>query len=418
MSNSRWNHLEGKTLDEIKNKTLEQIHFDKEEESHGLALHDKSIVIDSHFPGIGIKPYSEHIIKKMETRIENGVSFGDLNKELEGIIHEDIIYNPQMRDIYVGSWEKSGVTCANTCLWPPGDPGLIGAIKKIAESKYRIENIRQLTNVLCADDIIKAKQEGKFAILWNFEDANVIGGGFDIGNELDNLNLIYYLGIRVLSLTYNFRNLIGEGCLARQQSGLSHFGVRVVERMNELGMLIDVSHSGYQTTIDAVDVSKTPIATTHTASSTLFDNPRCKTDEELISIAEKEGYIGVVMRPQYLGTKNTLNDFFDHLDYIIELVGVNHVGIGTANAYRPFNSNIFPELNIKGLNNPISGSDWWLSGKYIRSIEALNAVLNGPMSWINWPYYTVSLVNRGYSDNEIEGIIGGNFLEILERVIG
>jgi membrane dipeptidase len=354
----------------------------------------------------------------MEKMINEGVSFGDLNIELERIIHNDIIQTPQIREIYLGAWEKSGVTCANTCLWPPGAPGLSGAVEKIAESKNRIDNIKDIIHVLCADDIKKAKNNGIHSVLWNFENANVIGGGFDIRRELSNLDLIYYLGIRVLSLTYNYRNFIGDGYLERYQSGLSHFGIKVVERMNQLGMLIDVSHCGYQTTIDAVEVSKVPIAITHTASRSLSDNSKCKTDEEFCALTEKNGYIGVCMRPQFLGIKNNLNDFLDHLDYIIELVGVKHVGIGTANAYRPFGSKKFPELNLKGVKNPISGSDWWLSGKYVRSLEALDAILNGSMTWINWPYFTVALVNRGYSDKEIKQIIGGNFLNIIETVVG
>lgn len=407
---------EKERIDDIRAQVYQDIKFSKDEEAHGLAIHRESIVVDSHFPGMGIMPHSERMIKHMEKMIQEGVSIGDVMNELDRLIHIDVIKDPQIRKIYVDSWKESGVTCANTALWPPGDPGFRGAVSKISESKNRIDNIDEINLALRTEDIRKAKKENKHTIIWNFENADILGGGFDVGNELNNIDLFYGLGVRAISLTYNLRNFLGDGCMERYQSGLSYFGIKVVERMNQLGMLIDISHSGSQTTIDAVDTSKVPIAATHTTCRALYDHPRGKTDEELLTITEKGGYVGICMRPQYLGNKYTLNTFLDHLDYAVELVGVDHVGIGTANAYRPFSPDSFSDLAMRGIKNPPSGSDWWLSLKYMQSKKKLDATLHGSLTWINWPYFTVALVTRGYSDEEIRGIIGGNFLNLLEKV--
>ncbi|PYX71753.1 MAG: hypothetical protein DMG72_16445 [Acidobacteria bacterium] len=124
-------------------------------------------------------------------------------------------------------------------------------------------------------DIAKAKQENKLGVLANVQNSACIG------RDLKNLDLFYSLGLRQIQLTFNWRNWVGDGCTERTQAGLSYFGVDMVKRMNELGMIVDVGHTGYQSTLDAVEVSGKPIVYSHTNCKALCDHPRNKTDEQI-----------------------------------------------------------------------------------------------------------------------------------------
>lgn len=128
-----------------------------------------------------------------------------------------------------------------------------------------------------------AERDGRVGILFGLQDTS------PIGPNLDRLEQLHALGVRVIQLTYNRRNLIGNGCTEREQSGLSRFGVDLVGAMNELGIVVDVSHSGYQTTIDAMEVSSRPIAFTHVACKAVNEHPRVKSDEQIRLLADSDG---------------------------------------------------------------------------------------------------------------------------------
>ena len=407
-----------KRQQEIRNRTKEILNYTKDEEEKGLNLHYKSIVIDSLFPGAGITPYSNKLVKVMKTMLKDNRSFSDIRNEMDRIAYIDITERSDIREGYLQSWNASGVTCANRALWPPGEAGFQGAIKKLSLSKNTIDHFDEVFLAFSAKDIIKAKKEGKHSVLWSLLNTTVLGGGFDLNKELNNIDLFYGLGVRAMELTFNFRNLVGDGCMERYESGLSHFGVKVLERMNQLNMILDVSHSGYQTTLDAVDLSKTPIVASHTTCRSIFEHSRGKTDEEMVSIAEKGGYIGICQTPPYLGGNGTIKEFLDHVDYAVELVGVDNVGIGTNNKYRPFSPQETSILHTKWNRASVSGTDWWLGKRAVYSKTNFDETLSGSLTWINWPYFTVGLVSRGYSDKEIKAIIGGNFLRIIQQVIG
>ena len=209
----------------------------------------------------------------------------------------------------------------------------------------------------------------------------------------------------------------GDGCLERYESAITHYGLNIVERMKNIGMLIDVSHAGYQTTIDAVETSNVPVAATHTVCKQVNNHPRGKTDEEIAAIADKNGYIGICQSPSFLGGDKNISAFLDHVDHAVELVGVDHIGIGTNNKFRPFSPKRLSKLGVRSRQYP-DESEWWLGYETDQSRQMYDEIIWGTLAWINWPYFTVSLVTRGYSDKEIRGLIGGNFLKLFERVVG
>ena len=180
---------------------------------------------------------------------------------------------------------------------------------------------------LTAADIEKCKKEGKVAIIPGSQDGSIIEA------NVDNVDYLFRLGYRVIQLTYNRRNLIGDGCSERTDAGLSKLGIAVIERMNELGMLIDLSHVGPETTREATEFSNAPVCFTHANANALCEHFRNKSDEALKAVAEKGGVIGINVISSYTRTRPDvepdIEDYYNMMDYVVNLVGPDHVGIGT-----------------------------------------------------------------------------------------
>ena len=397
-------------------KVEELLGVSRDEVERGLELHRKSIVCDSLYtmhPDL----FTERMVKKTNELLDAGKSFQVIHRELMKLYVKELVGDPKAREEYVEAWwRKAGVTCISITL---SGYDISTAADNISRTDLIIDKLRaDLTKATCAEDIRRAKKEGKHAILYNFQNTTAIGGGAVWDRELDNLDLFYGLGVRIIQLTYNFRNFVGDGCTERYESGLSYFGVDVVERMNQLGMLVDTGHCGYLTTLDAVEVSKTPAIASHTGCRGVYDYPRSKTDEELQAIAEKGGYVGIYTIDGFLAKGGgTIRDFLDHIDYAVNLIGVDHVGIGADAFLHPKT----PKRFLEKMDREESrwGGFWvqdWVEASALA--VAMVECRVGSLVWTNWPYFTVGLVSRGYSDQEIQKIIGGNFLRILEKVIG
>jgi membrane dipeptidase len=199
-----------------------------------------------------------------------------------------------------------------------------GVIRDIARWQARFRAADFLAHCLSADDLERAFQAGKVGVFFNLQNATYVG------SDLDNLDVLHGLGVRMIQLTYNTRNLLGDGCTERTQAGLTHLGVAAVKRMNALGIVVDVAHSGVQTTLDAVEVSERPIAYSHTGCRALFDHPRSKTDEQLRALAARDGYVGIYAVPFFLTDRPnpSVDVMIDHIVHAAEIVGVERVGIG------------------------------------------------------------------------------------------
>lgn len=409
-------------LKKTRERTLELLSVSKEEIEKGLELHRKSIVVDGMAQDPSIR--SKNMLIKINDMIGTGKSVQDINVELEKMQMLEMLKEEKIREEYKQAWKISGVTCISQTVNNNlrGRGSFEGTIRRMASSMVKFDILKDVfTKALSVEDIRKAKNEGKHAVIWNFQNTLMIGGGLDADIELERLDLFYALGVRIMQLTYNLRNFVGDGCTERYESGLSHFGLRVIERMNALGMLIDTSHCGYQTTLDAVDFSKVPVAATHTGCNEVYKHDRGKTDEELLAIAEKDGYVGVYMVPKFIGETGTINDWLDHIDYLVELIGAKKVGIGSDARYSTPDPPQLKAKIIEEAKQPISGNWWWLGWREEHQISSDNPAWeeskDGSLAWLNWPYYAVGLVSRGYSDKEIKGILGENFLRILEKVI-
>ena len=304
----------------------------------------------------------------------------------------------------------SGLRC---CVITAGNPGLYGADAfedmkaEIAAYEAHIDAMpRHLSRVRTVADIDRAVAEGTIGLVYYPQNAT------PLERDIDRLETLYGLGVRMMQLTYNHRNLLGDGSAERTNAGLSEYGLEVVERMNDIGMLVDVSHSGEQTTLDAIQFSKAPVAITHAGCKALFDHPRNKTDEALRAMADKGGVLGLVQLNPYLGPneRNTLDDYLDHIDHAVNLCGIDHVGIGSDREHRPIPDT--PEEKQK-------------------LVDELARLYPDPatMPPVRWPFFLTELnhprrmetireglARRGYAEDDIAKILGGNWYRLFEEV--
>jgi membrane dipeptidase len=304
--------------------------------------------------------------------------------------------------------KESGITIIGPTLGSvePDDayPSSVAAISKtlneIAKYSDRMMLIRGYS------DVELAKKQGKLGVLINFQNSAAIG------RDLKNLDTFYDMGLRQIQLTFNWRNWVGDGCTERTQAGLSYFGVDMVHRMNDLGILVDVSHTGLQSTLDAIEVSKVPIIFSHANCKAVCDHPRNKTDEQIKALAARGGVIGLTCFNWFVSDKprSTLEDLLDHYDHTAKLVGVEHIGIGS-------------DFSVAGWPGRAPDAEWEqhmrLYGE--REQKALKSRFPPYIDEVNGPqrYRVIAegLRRRGYSTGDIEKILGLNFLRVYKQVL-
>jgi membrane dipeptidase len=251
-----------------------------------------------------------------------------------------------------------------------------------------------------AADLDRVKTSGKVGVLIGVQNSEHFRTPADV-------DLFYNLGQRVSQLTYNARNMIGDGSTERTNGGLSDFGVAIVERMNTLGMAVDVSHSGDQTTLDACAVSKKPVLFTHSNARALNPgHPRCKTDDAIRAMAKSGGVMGITgVRNFVKGNEpTTIEHFLDHYDHVAKLVGPQHLGIGSDIDLDGYDD--MPPEEYKRLKAGYKGSYAFRDKIDIEGVDHPKRVYD----------LTEGLIRRKYSDADIRGILGGNFRRVLAEI--
>ncbi len=256
------------------------------------------------------------------------------------------------------------------------------------------------------EDIRRAKRDKKIAVIIGPQSPSMIEG------DLRLLRMAHRLGVRGFQLTYNEGNLLGDGCLERTQKGLTDFGLQVLEEMNRLGMLVDLSHTSDAVIADAIEYSKGPVAFTHNCCRAINANPRNKTDDQLQALAEKGGIIGVAGWTPITSTREgiqpTLDDYFTHLTRIIEVAGIDHIGLGIDLPLGAFSSADPKEWEEEQNTWPAVFGNWTFDQKRVIGFEDLTGFVN----------VTKGLVALGYSDSEIRKIMGENWLKLCEKIWG
>jgi membrane dipeptidase len=247
-----------------------------------------------------------------------------------------------------------------------------------------------------ADDILAAKQRGALGFLPTVEH-------LAMGAHLFQIDVLYGLGVRLAGLTYSRKTYVGDGQLERTNAGLGELGIVAIERMNDLGMIVDVSHAGSQTALETIERSRVPVVFSHNAAKAVWPTTRTRDDRDFVACAEKGGLIGITAVPNSLSDSpdQDINCVLDHYDYLVKLVGIDHVGMGTDTMIgdhvsfhktalgRDTAGRQFPAPYLNGLESPADGKN----------------IVRG-------------LIARGHDDDAIRKIAGQNALDLFRRVIG
>lgn len=223
----------------------------------------------------------------------------------------------------------------------------------------------------------------------------------------DDVDRFHSLGQRVSQLTYNARNLIGNGSTERRDEGISDFGVAIINQMNTTGMAIDVSHCGDRTTLDAFEISKKPVLITHSNCRALADgHPRTKSDDAIRAVGKAGSVMGITGVRNFVSAKEptTVESVIDHFDYVKKLIGVEHVGVGS-------------DMDLDGYDDLEPAALQSLKASYKDSYRFRDKIdiegLDHPKRMFD---LTEGLIRRRYSDAEITGILGGNFARVLGQI--
>jgi membrane dipeptidase len=250
-----------------------------------------------------------------------------------------------------------------------------------------------------ASDLDRAKADGKCALIMGIQNSEHF-------LEPKDVKAFHQLGQRCSQLTYNSQNFIGSGGTDRVDGGISDFGEEIVAAMNETGMLVDVSHCGDRTTLDAIELSKVAIAITHSNCRALNDHPRLKTDEAIRKLADKGGVMGIT------GVRNFVRDreptsvehIVDHIDHVVKTSGIEHVGIGS-------------DADLNGYDDMPADQRKKLMAGYKSSYAFREKLDTDGFDHPRKIYdLTEALIRRRYSDSNIEAVLGGNFRRLLGTV--
>lgn len=262
-----------------------------------------------------------------------------------------------------------------------------------------------LVHAKTVDDIYAAKAAGKIA--W----VGAIEGAACIENEVDRIDILYGLGVRQLGITYSESNALGNGLKEDKDGGLTRFGRECVERMNKVGMLIDVSHCGTQTAYDAVTVSSKPIIMSHCGAKAVWNIRRMAADELLQAVAERGGVIGIEAAPHTTMSKTNMTHDIDsvmeHFEYCVQRFGIDHVAFGPDCMYGDHVSLHHAFSGNLSTNEAYGSAPSYQEVPFVWGLENCTEA-----SW-NIPRW---LVKHGYSDEDIAKVIGGNAIRVLREV--
>jgi len=301
---------------------------------------------------------------------------------------------------------QSGITAINRTI---SERDFEGTVNNLGEMEALAEKYPETFTVVRKHaDIARAKQQKQLGLIPGFQYTAFLE------HDPERIATFRNLGVRIMQITYNTRGIFGDGCLEPGDAGLSTAGVAAVKKMNELGVAVDLSHSGYRTTAEAIDVSSKPVLITHSGCAAVYAHPRNKPDEILKSLANRGGYFGVYLMPYLVAspTVPTREHVLAHLLHAINVCGVDHVGIGSDNVIErvvltpaqkaSFEADIARRKRM-GVSAP--GEDRY---PYVPDV-------NGPD---HMEIIATELARRGQPSSTIEKVLGANFQRVLGDIWG
>ena len=305
----------------------------------------------------------------------------------------------------VANAKSSGITAVNVTV--SGDT-FASTFREIGYWERELQAHPDVfAKVYSVADIRRAKESRRLGLVYGFQNATMLEG------DVANLDVFHQFGVRIIQLTYNDRNLLGDGCLEPANAGLSRYGRAVVARMNELRMVVDLSHCGLQTTSDGIAASTRPVAITHSGCRAVFDHPRSKTDAILRALADKGGVIGIYMMPFINAQGQPMAaDLIRQIEYAVNVCGEDHVGIGSDLSITPHVVNAEYEARHrrfvegrKRLGIAAPREEDYMFVKDLNTPRRLEQIAD-------------QLLARRHSEARVEKIIGGNWMRLFSDVWG
>lgn len=303
----------------------------------------------------------------------------------------------------------SGLTALHLTVGAVGTVPRLEAFESVVRDVARWEREIEshpavFARVRTAGDIERARTAGRTGLIYGLQD------GVCFEDDLGRLDALHRLGIRVVQPTYNRRNLLGDGCMEPANAGLSRDGRTAVERLNELGIMLDMSHCGRQTAADAFDVSTRPVSFTHTGCQALAEHPRHRTDEEIRKAADSGGVTGIFIMPYLAGGKQpTAADVVRHLEHAINVGGEDHVAIGTDGVVSPsvltpgyvenFRESV-RQRKQQGIAAPFETEEGYLFAADLNTPRRFERIAD-------------LLLAAGHSELRVEKVLGGNLLRVF-----
>jgi membrane dipeptidase len=379
---------------------------------HGLELHRTSLVIDAY----GFAPYAAVDGDAINALLASGGSAAEAADLMETMHETGAVSQAAEREEVLSAWEAAGVTCIVQNAGIESQSPL-RLLKRLGHCTYLTDGWREvMQRATRPEDVVTAHERGKRFLYLSGNGVPLAQEWSSLEEELRVIRTFFELGIRMMHLTYNRRNMIGDGCAEPANAGLSDFGRAVVAEMNRVGVIVDVAHSGWRTSLEAAQASTRPMVASHTVACALNEHIRGKPDDVIRAIVDGGGYVGICAISRFLGRSGDVVALLDHVDYVAKTYGVQHVAVGTDVAYVSRND---AAERAKIVGRSKARPRWeslWPPGS--RDAAGYGQPLQQQsLAWTNWPLFTVGLVQRGYSDNDIQQVLGGNVLRVARAAL-
>jgi membrane dipeptidase len=372
---------------------------------HGLELHAQSLVVESY----GFSPRSLIDGDAMRQAIDAGASSRELEDLYTEMLLKRVADDSSQLQEYLNAWKASGVTCV---LQNAGEEGSapMRLLKRLAHFTYLTDRLRDhVSRAATPDDIEAAKKQGRHCLYLTGNGVPLPQEWNSVTDELAHIRLFFQLGIRMMHLTYNRRNVLGDGCAEPANGGISDLGRAVIAEMNRVGIIVDVAHSGWRTSLEAAKASTKPMVASHSGAVSVHRHIRSKPDDVIRAIVDTGGLVGVYSVASFLGGNGDLNAMLDHIEYLVKRFGADHVAIGTDIAYMPSGADAeYRKMGRRPKSRPRYEALW--------PEGALTSKSHPSLAWTNWPMFTVGMVQRGISDTDIPKILGGNVMRVARAV--
>jgi membrane dipeptidase len=352
---------------------------------------------------------SDRMVDTLHEELDRGQSGMEAWFEFENEKVRQLREDPEFRTQLHGVYDQAGINLISPTMICRADlPHQEGELHDLSRWQARFDAIDWLHKVTSPSEARSVVENDEVGIILNSQNF-----GQAIEGEASKVERFYNFGMRIFQLTYNYQNLLATGCSDPSDGGLATRGQQVVDKLNELNGVIDLSHCGYQTTLDTIEYSDHPVAFTHTACRSVADHFRGKSDEEIQALADADGYMGIVGLPWFIAPGEddpSLDVFMDHLNHAVSILGSDRVGIGTD--FFPGDTKFPAELiQIHEENAIRKGFD----PEAVRQ-RGMGSGLGDFATYTDWPVLK-DKIRENYSTAETRNILGENFLSFWERVV-